>query len=61
MNWGQLAGAILSVIVMIMKSVFSGDAERKKVLKEAQDEIKDGIKKRDKSKVNAAIAKAKRA
>lgn len=60
MSIGAVILAILQLALLVIKKVFTRSAEIKEKLKDAQNEIKEGIKKRDASRVTAGFARAKR-
>jgi len=56
----EIVGAFLQLLLLIFTKWFSTDADRKKQLQEAHDEVKEGIRTRDRAKITAGFARANR-
>jgi hypothetical protein len=60
MGWLATIGAALQLVLLVFKRWIEKDAERKKRMKEAEDEVKSGIKKRDASAVTRGFSRVNR-
>ena len=56
----SIIGSSLKLFLMFMKGIAERDAERKAILKEASNEVKEGINKRDPSIITAGFDRARR-
>ena len=58
MGWLALVGTIFRFALLIFKRMVARDAEKKKRLKEAEKDVKEGIKKRDPSLITRGFDRA---